>query len=206
MALTGESRPRYWEWRVELERSRDRLSLAVMGLGLGCVVLLGLLTWEVRRPVPIYYVTGAIGAAWPGQVPDTLVEEFGSRVVLLIGNLNAATARRVYDVAHRYLSPAMSARLAVQAREDLAAIEQQRLGVSFTQTEVAVVGKRPDPPAWQLAIRGVRASWAGQQLLAQDSVEYQVRVIRAPATELNPYGLAVESVELKNTSREARRE
>jgi len=177
-----------------------------MGLGLACLVLLGLLIREVRRPVPIYYVTGALGAAWPGQVPDALVEEFGARVVQLIGNLNAATARRVYALAHRYLSPAMSARLAVQARDDLARIEHERLGLSFTQTDVAVVGKQPDPPAWQLAIRGVRASWAGQQLLAQEAVEYQVRVIRAPATELNPYGLAVESVALTNAPLEARRD
>ena len=73
MGVTREHRPRYWEWRAELERSRDRLWVGVLGLAAACLVLVALVVWQALRPLPVYYISGAIGTAWPSQVPDTVV-------------------------------------------------------------------------------------------------------------------------------------
>lgn len=206
MDVRHEPRPRYWEWRTELERARDRLWVMVLGLGAGCLVLVSLVVWLALRPLPVYYVSGSMGTAWPGQVPDTVVEDFASRVVTLLGNVHASSARRVYSLSGRYLTPALSSRLAIQAKSDLDAIESQRLGMAFAQTEVAVVEKLLDPPAWDLIVKGTRTAWAGQQLLGQESVEYAVRIVRTPATDLNPYGLAVELLQVRTLPRQARRD
>ncbi len=205
MGVMPEPRPRYWEWRAELERSRDRLWMTALGLGAGCLLLVSLLVWQALRPLPVYYISGPTGTAWPGRVPDTVVEDFASRVVTLLANVHPGNARRVFELSGRYLAPALSSRLALQVKTDLEAIESQRLGMAFAQTETVVGEKTLDPPGWDLIVKGTRTAWAGQQLLGHEPVEYAVRVVRAPATELNPYGLAVEALELRKLPREARR-
>lgn len=187
-------RPAYWEWRAELEASRARWALAAAGLGLLALALTGLLVGVAVRPQPIYYVTPPGGTAWPGQVPEAVLEAFAVRTVTLLGTLTPATAPRSYELAGRYLAPPLLARLNAQARQDLDTIAVQQLSTSFTPLETTI---RRAGAAWAVVVRGQRQSWSRGQFLGQDPVRYVLEIAPGAASDLNPWGLTIQALRLE---------
>jgi hypothetical protein len=192
--VVNERRPTYWEWRAELEAQRARWQHIAVGLALGILALVGLLIYQGLRPRPIYYVTATQGVAEPGYVPDAVVEGFAARVVGLLANLTPATAATGYDQSRRFLAPKLLDLVHAQAQEDIKRITEQHLATSFAVHETKV---EPDGNSWRVSLRGTRQSWSRSQFLGEDRMRYTVEVSRAPASELNPWGLLVSTLRLE---------
>jgi len=188
-------RPSYWEWRAELEASRTRWMLATAGLVIVSLALSGLLVAAGTRPRPIYYITETHGTAWPGQIPDAMLDAFATRVVTLLGTLSPGTAKQSYDLAGRYLTPPLRSRLLPQAQRDLDAIMRQQLGTALAVT-VTTVERRPRG-GWTVTLRGTRQSWSQTQYLGEDRLRYVLQIDPVPPTELNPWGLIVHDLSLE---------
>lgn len=191
-------RPSYWEWRAELEAECARWRAIATGLGVGCLALVGLVVWTALRPTPVYYLaadgTRAIaGIARADQVPREALEAWAAQLALLIGNVTPATARESYERLRGFLTPALQSQMALQIDADLRTIQERQLGTSFSVKHSRLIADHGG--RWTVRVTGQRAVWAGPQRLAEDTIAYDLDIVRGRATSDNPAGLLVDRLE-----------
>lgn len=195
MAVT----PTYWEFRIDYERRLYAWRLSALIALAALALTLGAGLWLRTRPQPIYFVAAGPGGLLAGQaradqMPPEIVERFASQVALVAGNLMPATARQSYESLRQFLLPDLQRQMASQAATDLAQIEQKRLGTSFTVNTARLQGPAENG-GWTVKVQGLRRSWAGPALLAEQEVTYTFDVVRTPPSLQNPTGLAVSRIQ-----------
>ncbi|HEX7899337.1 MAG TPA: TraE/TraK family type IV conjugative transfer system protein [Planctomycetota bacterium] len=165
----------------------------IAGALLGANVLLaaGLVASALApRRVVVLPSARAEAELWPGVVPDAAVREFALRYVLHFDNYTPATIDAATDTLKRMLSArAWTAASEALDRRRRVAVEG-RMASQVLPLTVKVEGARA-------TIDALRRTFVSDRLSREARVAYVVEVEKQPATEPNPFGLAVVSQTLR---------
>lgn len=185
---------KFWEFWADLEESNARLGITIYGLIILCAILSIIIGYTALFP-KIYYIAayqGGTGTAYPG-LPEEAISQFASNYILLITNFTPATAKEAYSTARKYMSPSLISSLRVTLDEELKKIETNRISSHFAVIGNSQVQKLKESK-YIVTIRGQKNSYIGSQIIASDLVGYDVHIMKASYSEINPFGLYVDQV------------
>ena len=146
------------------------------------------------RPVLVLPSARAQAELWPGIVPEAAAREFAVRYVLHFDNFTPATVEPATDVLKRMLA----GRRWAAASEALD--RRRRLAVEGRMSSQAIpVGA--DVDGLRVTVRALRRTFVSDKLSREAKVAYVIELEKQPATEANPFGLAVVSQDIREEER-----
>jgi hypothetical protein len=167
-----------------------------------CVLLasttagLALLTgWLITRPAPIYYIPASVGPGLlrPGEVPDTLAQDFAQQLVLLLGNVTPATAADAHAAVSKYLHPHLLLVFQTQMARERDLLRHDEMSMQLTARSATVT--TPGVPR-TVTIMALRRIYVGKTPIRDDEVQATVTLMPVAPSPLNPYGLVVTALQL----------
>jgi hypothetical protein len=156
---------------------------AALSLGLAALAL-------SPRPVRVVPAARAEAELWPGAVPEAAAREFALRYVLLFDNWTPATLEPSTDLLRRLLAARSYAGAAEALEKRLRVAREARMSVQSVPVGAEVDGLR-------VRVRAVRRTFVSDRLSRETQAVYDLVLERQPATDPNPFGLAVVSQELR---------
>lgn len=127
---------------------------------------------------------------WPGVVPEASAREFALRYVLAFDNYTPATLEASTDALKRMLA----GRRWAAAGEAL----DRRLRVAVEgRMSSQVLPLRTEVDGLRVTVRALRRTYVSDRLSREAKVAYVVEIEKQPATDANPFGLAVVSQDIR---------
>jgi hypothetical protein len=182
---------------MDLGRARLLRPALIAGALLAANVLLaGGLVLAALAPRAVVVLPSARAQAdlWPGAVPDAAAREFALRYVLHFDNYTPATVESATGVLKRMLA----GRRWAAASEALD--RRQRVAVEGRMSS-QVVPLATDVDGLRVTVRTLRRTFVSDRLSREAKVAYVIELEKQPATEANPFGLAVVSQDIREEER-----
>ena len=127
---------------------------------------------------------------WPGTVPEAAAREFALRYVLHFDNYTPATI----DASTEALKRMLSARAWTTASE---ALDRRRRVALEGRMASQVLPLSAKVEGARVTVEALRRTFVADRLSREARVAYVVDVEKQPATEPNPFGLAVVSQDIR---------
>jgi hypothetical protein len=188
------------EFWSKAEESNIKLGAALLTLMVTCFTLSMGLVYQTMKPKPIYYIPGAweAGAAMPETLPKTAVVAFVSSWALNWSNftpatVTPATVESVYGRAQRFMAPQLLAQTHVRLKKDLEEVKKNNISSFFSLNEEPAFIE--EGHGFKVILKGDKGIYVGKEEISVQKMTYKVRIRRVSPTEINPYGLLIESIE-----------
>lgn len=165
----------------------------IAGALLGANLLLaGALAASALAPRKLRILPSARAEAelWPGIVPEAAAREFALRYVLHFDNYTPATI----DPATETLKRMLAARAWTAASE---ALDRRRRVAVEGRMASQVLPLSVDVDGLRVSVTATRRTFVADRLSREARVTYVVEIEKQPATDPNPFGLAVVSQDIR---------
>lgn len=127
---------------------------------------------------------------WPGEVPEAAAREFALRYVLHFDNYTPATL----DAATEALKRMLSGRAWTAASE---ALDRRRRVAVEGRMSSQVLPLSAKVEGGRVVVEALRRTFVSDRLSREAKVAYVVDIEKQPATDPNPFGLAVVSQDIR---------
>lgn len=184
----------FFERYARAENENLQLRMVVLLLaGLLAILMAGFVYISVK-PKAIYYIPGAVrfGVAYPGAVPESSVISFAESWLLNWMNYAPDTVEGVYERSLKYMAPVLLSQVHAQAASELEKVKRDRLSSVFMITASPVLEETRG--GFNVVFSGRRVMYMGKEELSSVATRYILGLVMAPATDINPYGLAVAQI------------
>jgi len=179
-------------------RSVGRLRLPVIAGGLlaANAVLAAALAAKALLPGPVAVVPSARGesALLPGAVPEAAAREFALRYVLHFDNYTPSTI----EASNAVLRPMIAARAWAGAS---AALDRRTKVVLEGRMSSQLLPLSTRAEGLRVTVEALRRTFVADKLSREVRATYEVVLERQPATEPNPFALAVVSQEIREEAK-----
>ena len=171
-----------------------RLETAAGLLALACLVLSLLVVWQRVSGLPVCYGTAEVapGLVVPNEVPEAFVKALSEQVVLIRYNITPETAEAAYDRLSPLFHPQLLTIFRAQAERELVMMREHNMSTQISIRNT-VVG-RPGG-VYAARIDAWRRVFAGSLPIRDEELGAVVRFQRVQPSPINPWGLALTSLE-----------
>ena len=146
------------------------------------------------RRIVVLPAARAEAELWPGAVPDAAAREFALRYVLAFDNYTPATIEAATDVLKRMLAGRRWSAVSEALDRRRRVVLEGRMASQALPLGAEVQGLR-------VTVRALRRTFVSDRLSREARVSYVVEIEKQPATDANPFGLAVVSQDIREEER-----
>jgi hypothetical protein len=156
---------------------------AILAFGLAALAL-------APRPVRVVPAARAEAELWPGAVPAAAAREFALRYVSTFDNWTPPTVEAATEALKRMVAARSYASAAAALDKRVRVAVEARMSVQALPGDVEVDGLR-------VRIKALRRTFVSDKLSRESKAVYEIALEKQPATDANPFGLAVVSQDIR---------
>ncbi|HRR95592.1 MAG TPA: hypothetical protein P5150_02520 [Candidatus Ratteibacteria bacterium] len=181
----------------QLETRQKTAVLICWALTLCVIVCIVGMLFYALSPKPIYYINGTSGLASPIVDYSPLAEEYAKMFVSNITNFTGENAEAVFDSAKRLCSPNFLSKIRPVLANEVATATKSRMNSTGAIFKTST--KPLNSNSFLVEIQVARTIWIGQEKVKDKVYTYGVSVKKASPTAMNPTGLVIDNVEIKES-------
>ena len=190
--------PKFMERWSSAEENCQRLLQALWvllaALVIACMVMVFLSSQQ--KPVYVLSSTGAVGWANPVKENTDIAAMFAQGWLLGWLNYTPATVETVVNYHRQLMSAGMLARTRAKVQDDIDASKNNNVSVVFMMDGQPNIVKTDK--GYTLRISGYKSVYVASEMMSSQNIVYQVEVVKAPTTPVNPIGLMIDDIREEN--------
>ena len=175
------------------EQGQKKLGYAVIALSVIVVLLTFSLLRMVLQPRPIFCVPGLVQTSVVVPASGAMVANtFAVSWLLNWNNFTPATVEETYARARKFMSPGLWSQTHATLDNDVQEAKKNNISSMFSLNQDPLVEQ--DKGVFLVTLHGQKGVYVGREEIKIQHVIYHLRLRPINPTDLNPYGMMVESI------------
>ncbi len=182
---------KFWEAWGDTEALNAKLSILSFCLLVLVIILILVMAKTALLPKPVYYISAQStgGLAYPGEVPDEVLEIFATNFVSSLINYTPATIEKTRVLTQKYLSPRLLKKVTLGLDEEIKRVHAHNISSLLSiDTPPEIIRKTG---SFIVKIRGEKRVYLGQESVTVQRTVFTLYIEKYHPTEVNPCGLII---------------